>query len=272
MPPLPTSPWSLFRSLAQHRDLILRLVGRETTQRFRGSVLGVAWAVLTPLLMAAVFTLVFTGIFPARWPRGEGGAFDFALLFLTGFAVYTFFSEAVGRAAGLVVGNPSYVTKVVFPLEVLPAVTVVSAMVNLGITLAIVAVGHLLLHGFLHWTAIFLPVVLLPFVVFLLGTVTLIAAAGVFIRDIGLVIGPVTSLLLFLSPVFFPPEAVPEGWRIVVRANPLTPIIEQSRTVLLGGGLPDFASLAIYLLLAFLVLAFAHWSFQRLRPGFADVL
>lgn len=115
----------------------------------------------------------------------------------------------MGRAA-LVVDNPSYVTKVVFPLEVLPAVTVISAMVNLGVTLAIVAVGHLLLHGFLHGMAIFLPVVLLPFAVFLLGLATLIAA-GMFFRDIGLVIGPVTSLLLFLSPSFRPRRCQRDG-------------------------------------------------------------
>lgn len=263
---------ALFRSLRVHADLIRRMAGRELGQRFRGSMLGGAWAVLTPLLTAAVFTLVFTGVFPTRWPRGTGSPFDFALILLTGLAIYNLFAEVLLKAPTLVTSNPSYVTKVVFPLEALPAVSILSALANCGVTLAMVLVGHAVYHGGPHPTALLLPLVLAPFVLMLLGAALLLAAAGVFIRDIGLVIGPVISFMLFLSPIFYPLEAVPAAWRFIVRLNPLTSIIEQARTVLLFGGWPDFLSLGLYALLALALLGFAFWAFQRLRPGFADVL
>lgn len=255
-----------------HRDLCWRLTTREVTQRFKGSMLGLVWAVLTPLLTAAVFTLVFTGIFPQRWPGRSGAPLDFALILLVGMSVHSVLAEALSRAPHLVVGNASYVTKVVFPLEVLPVVTTLAALVNLCITLGIVLLGNLLVNGSLHWTALFLPLVLLPYLVFVMAAVAFIAACGVFLRDIALVITPVVTLMMFLSPVFFPLEAVPEAWRFLIRMNPITPIMEQARTVLLFGGWPDFSSLALYLGLALCSLAFAHWAFQRLRPGFADVL
>lgn len=268
----PTSLRSLVASLLAHRDLCWRLVVREVTQRFKGSMLGLVWAVLTPLLTAAVFTLVFTGIFPQRWPGRSGSPLDFALILLVGMAVHGVLAEALSRAPQIVVGNTSYVTKVVFPLEVLPFVTTLAALVNLCITLLIVLIGNLLVNGSLHATALFLPLVLLPYLVFVAAAVTFIAACGVFIRDIALVITPVVTLMMFLSPMFFPLEAVPESLRILIRMNPMTPIMEQARTVLLFGGWPDFSSLALYLALALASLSFAHWVFQRLRRGFADVL
>jgi lipopolysaccharide transport system permease protein len=262
----------LFRALFVHRNLCWRLAAREFTQRFRGSMLGIVWAVLTPLLTAMVFTLVFTGVFPTRWGGGSGSPFDFALLLLVGLGIYGLFSEALSRAPTLLANNAAYVTKVVFPLEVLPLVPILTGLVNLFITIAIVLLGHLVVNGTLHWTALFLPVVLLPFVLFLMAAVIFVAAAGVFIRDAGLIIAPLLTFMLFLSPVFFPLEAVPESWRFVVRLNPLTPIISQARTVLIFGGLPDFVSLVLYMLCALASLAFAYWVFQRLRRGFADVL
>lgn len=268
----PTSLRSFVASLIAHRDLCWGLTVREVTLRFKGSMLGLVWAVLTPLLTAAVFTLVFTGIFPQRWPGRGGSALDFALILLVGMAVHGVLAEALSRAPHIVVGNPSYVTKVVFPLEVLPVVATLASMVNLGITLLIVLVGNLLVNGSFHWTAVFLPLVVLPYLIFVVAAVTFIAAVGVFIRDIALVIAPVVTLMMFLSPMFFPLEAVPEAWRFLIRANPITPIMEQARTVLLFGGLPNFGSLALYLALSIASLGFANWVFQRLRRGFADVL
>ena len=176
----PTSLRSLFASLLAHRDLCWRLAVREVTQRFKGSMLGLVWAVLTPLLTAAVFTLVFTGIFPQRWPGRSGSPLDFALILLVGMAVHGVLAEALSRAPQIVVGNASYVTKVVFPLEVLPFVTTLAALVNLAITLLIVLLGNLAVNGSLHATALFLPLVLLPYLVFVAAAVTFIAACGVF--------------------------------------------------------------------------------------------
>lgn len=259
-------------SLAVHRDLIWRLVAREVSQRFKGSVLGLAWAVLTPLLTAAVFTLIFTGVFPQRWPGRSGSSLDFALILLVGMAVHGVLAEALGRAPQIIVSNASYVTKVVFPLEVLPVVITLASLVNFAITLMLVLLGNLAVNGSFHATALFLPLILLPYVVFVVAAVMFVAACGVFLRDIGLIMTPVVTLAMFLSPVFFPLESVPEAWRFLMQMNPITPVMEQLRTVLLFGGWPDFASLGLYLLFAFVTLGISNRVFQRLRPGFADVL
>jgi lipopolysaccharide transport system permease protein len=269
-PPISLHRWIF--SLAVHRDLIGRLVAREVSQRFKGSILGIAWAILTPLLTAAVFTLIFTGVFPQRWPGRSGSYIDFALIMLVGLAVHGVLAEALARAPQIVLGNANYVTKVIFPLEVLPAVTTLASLVNLAITLMIVLIGNLAVNGSFHATALLLPLVLLPYMVFIAAAVMFVAACGVFLRDIGLIMTPIVMLAMFLSPMFFPLEAVPEAWRFLVDMNPITPIMEQSRAVLLFGVLPDFVSLALYLLLAVISLGVANWVFQRLRPGFADVL
>ncbi len=267
----PTSLRAFLVSVVRHRQLIWRLLVREVTQRFQGSALGLVWLLLTPLLTAAIFTFVFSQVFQARW-AGQSGTFDFALLLLVGMAVHALFAETISRAPLLIVSQPSYVTKVVFPIEILPVVATLAAMVNTLAMIVIVLLGQLLLKGSLPPTAILLPLVLLPFAVFVCAASMFLAACGVYLRDLG----PFTALLvtgsLFLTPIFFPLDAVQGAFRTAMRLNPLTSIVEQSRTVLLHGGLPDFLSLALYLLCALLSLAVAFWVFQRLRPGFADVL
>lgn len=272
MPHPPASLQALFCSLYVHRELCWRLGIRELTQRFKGSMLGILWTVLTPLLTAAVFTLVFTGVFPSRWPGRSGGAADFALMLLVGLAVHGLMSEALNRAPMLVVGHASYVTKVVFPLEILPAVATLTAAFNMLVTLGLVLVGQLLLHGTLYWTTLFLPLVLLPYLMFVAAGVAMLAACGVFLRDVTQVVGPAVMLTMFLGPIFYPLEAVPAPMRVVVQMNPVTLIIEQARVITLYGHLPDFLGLAIYAAVALVMLAVAHWAFQRLRMGFADVL
>lgn len=270
---LSARPPDLFRSVLAHRELILRLTTREVTQRFQGSLLGVAWMVLTPLLTAAVFTFVFSAVFQTRWGgTTPTGPFDFAILLLVGMAVHGVFAEAVGRAPILILSQASYVTKVVFPIEVLPLVVVLSSLVNAVMTIAIVLVGQLLLNGVFHWTAIFWPVVIAPYLIFVAALVMFFAACGVFLRDLSQIVSLLITVTLFLTPIFYPLNAVPGAFRTVMRLNPLTSIVEQSRTVIVFGGLPDFVSLALYTLCALAALAMSFWLFQRLRPGFADVL
>lgn len=268
----PADLWSFFRSVTKHHELILRLVKREVSQRFQGSVLGIAWMVLTPLLTAAVFTFVFSAVFQTRWGGTQTGPFDFAILLLVGMAVHGIFAEAVGRAPALILGHGSYVTKVIFPIEVLPVVAVASAIVNAAMTVAIVVVGHLLLNGVLHWTIVFWPFVIAPYLIFVVALVMGFAACGVFLRDLSQIVTLLVTVTLFLTPIFYPLNAVPGAFRMLMRLNPLTSIVEQSRTVIVFGGLPDFVSLAIYTACALATLALSFWLFQRLRPGFADVL
>ena len=269
---LSVSLLGFLRSIWAHRELILRLAWREVTQRFQGSTLGVAWMLLTPLLTAAVFTFVFSAVFQTRWGGTQTGPFDFAILLLVGMAVHGIFAEAVGRAPLLIVGQSSYVTKVVFPIEVLPVVAVLASLVNAVITIAIVVVGQLLLNGVLHWTAILWPLVIAPYLIFITALVLFFAACGVFLRDLSQIVTLLVTCTLFLTPIFYPLDAVPGAFRMLMRLNPLTSIVEQSRTVIVFGGMPDFVSLGLYTLCALITLGLAFWLFQRLRPGFADVL
>jgi len=268
----PIALWSFLRSVLGNRELIFRLTRREITQRFQGSMLGVAWMVLTPLLTAAVFTFVFSVVFQTRWGGTQTGPFDFAILLLVGMAVHGIFAEAVGRAPTLILTQSSYVTKVIFPIEILPVVTALASLVNAVITVGIVILGQLLLKGVVHWTVIFWPLVIAPYLIFVMALVLFFAACGVFLRDLSQVVTLLVTSSLFLTPIFYPLDAVPGAFRVLMRLNPLTSIVEQSRTVIVFGGMPDFVSLGLYAICALISLALAFWLFQRLRPGFADVL
>lgn len=268
----PASLAEFVKALGRHRVLIFRLAAREFTQRFRGSMLGATWAVLMPLFTAAVYTFVFSKVFQARWPGMSDGPFDFAVICLTGMVVHTIFAESVARASGLVLGNASYVTKVVFPLEILPVVTVLTALVNAGIGIAIVLVGNLLLNGKIYFTALMLPLVIAPYLLFVIGLVFFFAAAGVYLRDLSQLVSLLITVTLFLTPIFFPIEAIPESFRRVILLNPLTFVVQQARDVTIFGRWPDFVGLTIYSVAALAALACGFWIFQRLRNGFADVL
>jgi homopolymeric O-antigen transport system permease protein len=267
----PASLGEFARSIVRHHDLILRLATREFTQRFRGSMLGVVWAVLIPLFTAAVYTFVFSTVFKARWPGAAEGPFDFALIFLTGLTVHTIFAESVARAP-MVVGNASYVKKVIFPLEILPVVAVLTALVNACIGIAIVLIGNLILNGKIFITILTLPLVIAPYLIFVIALTLFFAAAGVYLRDLSQVVGLLITVTMFLTPIFFPIEAVPEQYQRAIWLNPLTFVVQQARDVTIFGRWPDFVGLSIYTLAALASLACAFWVFQRLRNGFADVL
>ena len=187
-------------------------------------------------------------------------------------AVHGMFAETAARAPTLLTANANYVTRVVFPLEILPLVTVLNAAITAGVAMLIVILGNLLLHGQLNWTLLLLPVVLAPYIVVLLAVCFLLSAVGVFFRDLSQVVALLVTLSLFLTPIFYPISAVPPAFQVAMYMNPLTFPVEQARQLILAGRTPDWAALAVYLACALAALAGAHWLFQRLRKGFADVL
>lgn len=266
------SPLAMLASAWTNRRLIGRLARREVESRYRGTMAGALWSVLTPLLTVATYSFVFTQVFQPRWVIPEGAETNFVMLLFSGMLLFTLFSECVNRAPGLVLENVSYVKKVVFPLEILPWVVLLSALFNLAIGLVLLFGFQVLLFGLPPATALLLPLVLLPLALFSLGLTWFLAALGVYLRDLRLAVGLVTSLLMFLSPIFYPIAAVGEGMRGVLSANPLTPVLEASKDVLFWGRVPDAAVLGGLLLVSCLV-AWAGWAaFQKLRGGFADVV
>ena len=257
----------------RHGALIRILTWREISGRYRGSLFGSFWSLLTPLLMLGVYTLVFGVILPSRWPGAEGqGIGMFALRLLAGMVVHGLFGEALGRAPMLVTSQPNYVTKVVFPLEALGWVNLLTALFHtLMALLVLVLLNGLFGTGF-SATQLALPLLLLPYAALLLGLVWLIAALGVYLRDLNQLVGPMVMMTMFLGPVFYPREAMPAAAQPWLAFNPITIPVEQTRRVLFEAQWPQWEVLAQYSLLAAVVYLFGLWAFTKLKKGFADVL
>jgi lipopolysaccharide transport system permease protein len=271
--PYPTSPRALFASLWGNRELILQLTSREVLSRYRGSILGLAWSFFNPLLMLAVYTFVFSVVFKAQWRvGGEESKTDFAIVLFVGLIIHGLFAECLNRAPGLILSNVNYVKKVVFPLEILPWVAAGSALFHFTVSLAVLLSAQLVLQHVPAWTIVFLPVVLAPLVLATIGLAWFLSSIGVYVRDIGQIIGIFTTVLLFLSPVFYPVDALPENYRILLLFNPLTYVIGDARRVLIWGQAPDWAGLMVYACASFVVAWLGFWWFQKTRRGFADVV
>jgi lipopolysaccharide transport system permease protein len=270
----PTSLLALAKSLWHNRQLISQMTKREVVGRYKGSALGLAWSFFNPIFMLVVYTFVFSEIFKSRWGGvgGDDSKTQFALVLFVGMIVLSLFSEVLNRAPGLILGNVNYVKKVVFPLDILPVIAMGAALFHSLISLCVLLVAFVLFNGYLQWTAIFAPLVLLPLVILTTGFAWILASLGVFLYDVGQTIGMVTVVLMFLSPVFYPMTAVPEKYRAFITANPLTFIIEQAREVLIFGRLPDWFGISIYMLLATFIAWVGFFWFQKTRKGFADVL
>jgi lipopolysaccharide transport system permease protein len=269
----PTSLVALARSLWRNRQLIAQMTKREVVGRYKGSAMGLAWSFFNPVFMLTVYTFVFSEVFKSRWGvGGEESKTQFAVVLFVGMIVHGLFAEVLNRAPALILSNVNYVKKVVFPLETLPVIAMGAALFHSLISLGVLLAAFVLFNGYLHWTAVFTPLVLLPLIMLTLGLAWMLASLGVFLRDVGQTIGIITTVLMFLSPVFYPVTAVPERFRPFIMANPLTFIIEQAREVLIWGHLPNWVGLGIYTLAA-TVIAWAGYAwFQKTRKGFADVL
>jgi lipopolysaccharide transport system permease protein len=270
----PTSLVSLLRSLCRNRQLILQMTKREVVGRYQGSVFGLAWSFLNPVFMLVVYTFVFSEIFKMKWGGigGDDSKTQFALVLFVGMIVLSLFTEVLNRAPGLILSNVNFVKKVVFPIEILPVITMGGALFHCLISLGVLLIAFGLFNGHLHWTTIFFPLILLPLCILAMGLAWVLASLGVFLRDVGQTIGIITTLLMFLSPVFYPVTAVPERFRPFIMANPLTFIIEQAREVLIWGHLPNWLGLGAYTLAATLIAWAGYAWFQKTRKGFADVL
>lgn len=267
------SPRSLFGSLRRHGGLIVQMTKREVIGRYKGSALGLAWSFINPVFMLAVYTFVFSVVFKSRWGvSSDGDKTQFAVVLFMGMIVHGLMAEVLVRAPSLIVSNVNYVKKVVFPVEALPVVAMGAALFHALVSLCVLLGAFLLFNGYINWTAILAPVVLLPLVILTLGLAWMLASLGVFLRDVGQTMSIITTVLLFLSPVFYPMSALPESFRPWMMSNPLTFIIEQAREVVIWGHLPDFFGLAVYMICASVVAWLGYAWFQATRRGFADVL
>jgi lipopolysaccharide transport system permease protein len=267
----PATPREMVASLWRNRSLIHASAKREILARYRGSAVGLLWSFFNPLLMLTIYTFVFSVIFEARW-GGGGSKTEFALVLFAGLLVFNLFADCINRAPGLILSSTNYVKKVVFPLEILPFVGLLSALFHTLISLGVWLIAYTLFYGIPHLTVFYLPLVLLPFCLFLMGLSWALASLGVFLRDVPQFIGLLTTALMFLSPIFYPTTALPEDYRRILYLNPLTTVIEQTRDVLFWGKMADLFMLVMHCVVTLVIAWLGFAWFQKTRKGFADVL
>lgn len=255
----------------RNRPLIRRLVAREISARYRGAALGIAWIVILPLLTMLAYTFVFQFVLKARWTP-NGGFAEFALYIFAGITVFNVFSETILRAPGLMLENATLIKKVVFPLEILPLVSLAVALVNAAVALVIWLGFYAFLFGMPSPSVLLAPIVLAPLCLASLGLSWFLASIGVFFRDVRQVLAPVVTMMMFITPVFFPADAVPATGRWLVMINPLTWVLEGARAVLFEGRLPDVSQWVGATAIGLAMAALGLFWFQKTRKAFADVV
>jgi lipopolysaccharide transport system permease protein len=264
---------SLLHLITRHRHLVILLAKRNVQGRYKGSLLGMIWALLTPVLMLFVYIFVFSVVFETRWGTNESQSrTDFGLALFAGLTAFNLFAETISISPGLILANRNYVKRIVFPLEVLPASQFLANLVQATCCFLILLVALLTVRGGIPWTVLFLPVVLLPLSLLTLGCAYFVSSLGVFIRDAQHIIGFLVTMLLFLSAVFYPVTAVPPTWQWLLRLNPLVPIIEDVRQVTLHGEPPDWPHWCLVTLFGSFTFAAGLAWFSKSKRAFADVL
>ena len=261
----------MISSCLRNHELIYILIKREILSRYKGSIFGVFWSFFQPLLMLAVYTFVFNITLNSSWNIEHESKAEFALILFSGLILFNLFSECISRAPSLITTHPNYVKKVVFPLEILPCVAVGAAFFQSIISFGVWLLFYICLYGTPHYTLIFLPYVLFPLILIIMGLSWFFASFGVYFRDIQPVVNIFMSVLMFISPIFYPLSALPTKYQKFLFINPLTPVIENMRNILYWGHAPSYS----YLFYIFLSMGIAYLGFiwfQKTRKGFADVL
>lgn len=265
---------AFFKKVYHYRYLLVQMTKREIVHRYRGSALGLIWAFLNPLLLLGVYTFIFSVVFKVRWGEEnvEASQVDFAITLFAGLLIFNLFSEIMNRAPYLILSNISYVKKIIFPLELLPLVSIGTVLFHSILTLLVLLVIHFLFKGYIPWTVVYTPIVLIPVLLAGLGISWFLSAITVYIRDIAQVTGLFTTILLYISAVFFPITALPPQYQILLLFNPLALIVSESRKIMVFNQSPDWAILSLTLLVGILMALVGYWWFEKARKGFADVL
>jgi lipopolysaccharide transport system permease protein len=263
----------LLLTILKNKTLIYQMVKRDIQMRYRGSMLGLGWSILNPLVMLTVYTFVFSIVFTAKWGTNiEGGKSHFSIILFAGMIVFNMFAECFNRAPQIITSNGNYVSKIVFPVEILPITILGSALFHAFISLLILVVAILVLNNGVPLTLVMLPIIWGAYLISLMGLMLIISSVGVYFRDIGQITGVLTTILMFTSPLFFPLDALPKSIQPILNLNPLAHFIEQTRDVLIFGKLPTVISIITEYVLSLLFLNFGYVCFMKLKSGFADVI
>ncbi|TGL90223.1 ABC transporter permease [Leptospira congkakensis] len=262
----------LFKSMFKNWNLIIQMTRREILIRYKGSFLGLIWAIVNPMIMLGIYTLIFGVIFRADWGGRMGNNSDFAFTLFVGLTVYQLFSEALIKSPMLIVNNANFVKKVIFPLEILPFVSLLASLFQMFINLLIL-IGYLVFFKKVFFVSmIFFPIIIIPHILFTLGVSYFFSSISVFIRDANQIVTYIATLVLYVTPIFYPLSAVPEKLRYLTLLNPISYVVEEARNSVVFGLTPQFLPLAVYAVISVIILALGYYFFQRTKPLFADVL
>ncbi len=262
------------RAYCKDFELSKLFIVREIATKYKGSQLGLLWTIVNPLIMLSVYTLVFSQIFQAKWGSSADATkpMNFALNLFAGLIVFNIFSESATRAPTLITSNPNFVKKIKFPLHVLGEMVIGSSLFHALVSFGILLTAKLITENKIPITATMLPLVLLPFILMCLGLIWLLSTIGVFIKDINQVITAVVSMLMFLSPIFYPTSALPSGLQWMATINPLAIVIEQARQCIIGGIMPNTSHLLLETCIALIWCEVNYRALKRLEKSFGDVL
>lgn len=266
------SPLEALKSMAVNLELIIALTRRDAFGRYRGSFIGVIWSFINPILMLMVYTFIFSSVFKMKWSDSSNSNQEFSLIMFSGLIVFNLFSECVNRSPGLIISNINYVKKVIFPLEILSVTLLGSAVIHMFINFIVWLIAYLILFGAPPITIFLFPIIILPLLLIILGISWFLASLGVYIKDITQFTGTLVTILMFLSPIFYPLAAIPESYRSVIQLNPLTQVLENVRGVLFWGSVPDLYSWLQFFLISVLVSWIGFAWFQITKKSFADAL
>jgi lipopolysaccharide transport system permease protein len=263
--------WRPLWQLPRRLDLIVSLTKHELAARYRGSVLGIVWAVLTPIVMIGIFTIIFAGIFKARF--GESSSqWDYALYLFCGLLPWNAFQESLQLSSSTIVAHSNLVKRVVFPLETLPVSLSLAALANQMFGTVALVVAAIIFRGQMHATLVFLPLLVIPQLIATCGAAWLLASLGVFVRDIVQGITLFLMAWMYLTPIIYPETLVPPRYIGIINFNPFTPLVRNYRRIILEGSLPDWQGLAYFSVFAIVSFLFGYWWFARTRKNFADVI
>lgn len=262
-----------FFSIKSHRTLLVQLIKRNIESRYKGHTFGILWTIIQPLVMLTVYTFVFSVVFKAKW----GGSISesqgaFAIIMFCGMSLFNLFSESVVSSCPLIINNPNYVKKIIFPLELLPIAQVTSTFIIGLAWIFLLVLGVLIIFNQITWTALFFPFLLIPLYLVSLGVSFLVSSLTVYLKDMQYIISVLIQILFFLTPIFYPINAVPQKFRVFLLANPLTQLIEDGRKLLIFGETINISNYCVSLFFSFLIFYFGYYWFLKVKKGFADVL
>lgn len=263
----------MYRKILVNRSLLKQLVIRDIHARYKGSYFGVLWSFINPIMLLVLYSFIFGVVFQARWPGVEkSDKLEFSLLLYLGLITHTLLAECVIRSPLLITQNANFVKKLVFPIQIVPVSIVGSAFFHYFLSFLIWLIVFFIVNHYIHWSVLFIPVLILPFLFLCIGVSWILSSIGTYVRDIGQLTSSIAMALLFLAPIFYPSSSLPGSFQDIIYLNPLTYIVEQVRLVSFYGEFPSFYPFLLYSFGCFFFFCLGWFIFSKLRSGFSDVL